>query len=93
MENERGSFLTCILGENGIEYQDNQISYSCNLEHVCISASILYIPLEGKIRGYSYQKSTYKDFICEIIVESSKLMKQKNKFLVISEENVYQVGK
>jgi len=93
LENERGSFLTCILGENGIEYQDNQISYSCNLEHICISASILYIPLEGKIRGYSYQKSTYKDFICEIIVESSKLMKQKNKFLVINEENVYQVGK
>lgn len=91
-ENSKGIFNTYIIKNGMIDYQTDQIKYTCGLGSLCISNAIIFIPVDGKIRGYSYQKSAFKDFECPIVNESSTLIKNKNKFIIVNDENIYNFG-
>lgn len=53
----------------------------------------IYIPIDGKIRGYSYKKDIFKDFECSIVGPDSKLIKSGSKFTIINDDNIYTLGK
>lgn len=82
-----------IIFENGaVDYETEQIKYNCQLSNLCISNSTLFIPVDGKIRGFSYAKSVFKDFECSVVNDGSRLVKKKNKFVIINNENIYSLG-
>ena len=89
LEDSSGRFNTYVIRKNKMEYQTNSIKYSCQLNCPCISNSTIFIPVDGKIRGFAYQKSAFKDFECSIVSEESKLIKEKNRFVIVNMENVY----
>ena len=92
LEDKSGKFNTFVLKDGELDYQTNQIKYNCQLNNVCINNSTLFIPIDGKIRGYSYTKSIFKDFECSVANDESKLIKKKNKFIIINDENIYSLG-
>ena len=89
LEDSKGKFNTFVIGGGTVEYQTDAIKYACQLNCPCIHNSNIFIPVDGKIRGYSYKKSTFKDFECSIVSEESKLIKEKNRFVIVNLENVY----
>ena len=91
LEDKSGKFKTIIL-KNGIDYETEQIKYNCQLSYPCISNSTLFIPVDGKIRGFAYKKSAFKDFECNVVNDGSKLIKKKNRFVIINDENIYSLG-
>ena len=92
LEDTAGKFYTYVLKENEVEYRTDAIKYDCQLNFPCISNSTIFIPIDGKIRGYNYKKSAFKDFECGVVSEESKLIKEKNKFAIVNFENVYVLG-
>jgi len=92
LEDKSGKFKTFILKNGAVDYETDQIKYNCQLSNPCISNSTLFIPVDGKIRGFSYTKSAFKDFECGVINDGSKLIKKKNKFVIINDENIYSLG-
>lgn len=89
LEDSKGRFSTFVISGSTVEYQTDAIKYSCQLNCPCICNSNIFIPVDGKIRGYSYKKSAFKDFECSVVSEESKLVKEKNRFVVVNLENVY----
>lgn len=89
LENSSGQFYTRVLNGQIVEYGTDVIRYDCQLNCPCISNSTIFIPVDGKIRGFSYQKSAFKDFECSVVSEESKLIKEKNRFVIVNLENVY----
>lgn len=89
LEESSGSFHTYIINKCAVEYHTDSIKYSCQLNCPCISNSTIFIPVDGKIRGFAYQKSAFKDFECSIVSEESKLIKERNRFVIVNLENVY----
>lgn len=89
LEDSSGRFNTYVIRKNKMEYQTNSIKYSCQLNCPCISNSTIFIPFDVKICGFSYQKSVFKDFECNVVSEESKLIKEKGRFVIINPENVY----
>ncbi|MCH5267102.1 MAG: hypothetical protein J1E62_02055 [Lachnospiraceae bacterium] len=92
LEDSKGMFYTYVMGGNAIEYHTDAIKYDCQLSCPCISNSTIFIPISGKIRGFNFSKFAFKDFECDVVSEESKLMKEKNKFVIIAPENVYILG-
>ena len=92
LEDTAGKFYTYVLKENEVEYRTDAIKYDCQLNFPCINNSTIFIPIDGKIRGYNYKKSVLKDFECGAVSEESKLIKEKNKFVIVNFENVYVLG-
>lgn len=92
LENSSGKFNTFVISGNKVEYHTESIKYFCQLNCPCISNSTIFIPIDGKIRGFAYQKSAFKDFECSIVSEESKLIKEKDKFVIVNLENVYVLG-
>lgn len=93
LENSKGNFYTYVISKNSVEYKADSIKYDCQLNCPCIYNSTIYIPIDEKIRGYSYQKSLFKDFECGEVSEESKLIKEKNRFVIVNLENVYYLEK
>lgn len=89
LEDSKGKFSTFVIGGGTAEYQTDAIKYACQLNFPCIYNSNIFIPVDGKIRGYSYKKSAFKDFECNVVSEESKLIKEKNRFAIVNLENVY----
>lgn len=89
LEDSRGKFNTYIISKGQAEYCTDSIKYSCQLNCPCISNSTIFIPVDGKIRGFAYRKSAFKDFECSVVSEESKLIKEKNRFVIVNLENVY----
>jgi len=89
LEDNSGNFNTYIINKGQVEYHTDSIKYSCQLNCPCISNLTIFIPVDGKIRGFSYQKSAFKDFECSVVSEESKLIKEKNRFVIVNLENVY----
>ena len=81
-----------MAAERGVEYETDQISYQCSLSAPCISNSTIYIPIDGKIRGFSYVRSIFKDFACDVVDHDSTLIKKKNQFVIVNHENIYKLG-
>lgn len=89
LEDNKGKFSTFVIDGGTVEYQTDAIKYACQLNCPCIYNSNIFIPVDGKIRGFSYQKSVFKDFECNVVSEESKLIKEKNRFVIVNLENVY----
>lgn len=89
LEDSSGCFHTYVINNRVVEYHTDSIKYSCQLNCPCISNSTIFIPADGKIRGFAYQKSVFKDFECSVVSEESKLIKEKNRFVIVNLENVY----
>lgn len=89
LEDSKGKFSTFVISGGTVEYQTDAIKYACQLNCPCIYNSNIFIPVDGKIRGYSYKKSAFKDFECSVVSEESKLIKEKNRFVIVNLENVY----
>lgn len=89
LEDSKGKFNTFVISGGTVEYQTDAIKYACQLNCPCIYNSNIFIPVDGKIRGYSYKKSAFKDFECGVVSEESKLIKEKNRFVIVNLENVY----
>lgn len=89
LEDSKGKFNTYVIGGGAVEYKTDAIKYDCQLNYPCIYNSNIFIPVDGKIRGYSYKKSAFKDFECSVVSEESKLIKEKNRFVIVNLENVY----
>lgn len=87
-----GTYRTYVADSKGVVYETDQICYHCPLSAPCISNRILYIPMDGKIRGFSYVKSAFRDFVCDVVNSDSRLIKRKNQFIIVNDENVYQLG-
>lgn len=89
LEDSKGKFSTFVISSGTVEYQTDAIKYDCQLNCPCIYNSNIFIPVDGKIRGYSYKKSAFKDFECSVVSDESKLIKEKNRFVIVNLENVY----
>jgi hypothetical protein len=92
LENGSGIFRTFVIGSK-VEYETDQIKYVCGLGNLCLSNNTIYIPIDGKIRGYSWQKQAFKDFECVTVTPDSRLMKNGPSFAIINDENVYRLGR
>ena len=92
LEDKSGKFKTYIIKNGEVVYETDQIKYNCQLSCPCISNSTLFIPVDGKIRGFAYAKLVFKDFECGVVNDGSKLIKKKNKFVIINDENIYSLG-
>lgn len=93
LENNSGRFTTCVIEGKAVEYRTDRISYHCPLNAPCISGGTIYIPLDGKIRGFSYKKDAFKDFACGIVNDGSMLIKKKNRFVIVNDENIYTLAR
>lgn len=93
LEGSKGDFYTFVINKNSVEYKTDSIRYDCQLNCPCMYNSTIYIPIGGKIRGYSYRKSLFKDFECGAVSEESELIKEKNRFVIVNLENVYYLEK
>lgn len=91
-EDSKGKFHTYVLDGKSVEYHTDAIKYDCQLNCPCISNSTIFIPIDGKIRGFNYKKSAFKDFECGVVSDESNLIKEKNKFVIVNFENVYILG-
>lgn len=89
LEDSKGRFSTFVISGGMVEYQTDAIKYGCQLNCPCIYNSNIFIPVDGKIRGYSYKKSAFKDFECSVVSEESKMIKERNRFVIVNLENVY----
>jgi hypothetical protein len=89
LEDNKGGFKTLVVKNGTVDYNSDQIKYGCQLSYPCISNNIIYMPIDGKIRGFSFAKSAFKDFECNVVNEGSNLIKKKNKFIVVNDENIY----
>lgn len=92
LEDTRGAFTTYIVKDGEIEYAADSIKYSCQPDCLCIFNASVFIPMDGKIRGFSYKKNVFKDFVCGVVNENSKLIRKKNKFVIVNDENKYHFG-
>lgn len=92
LENSSGSFNTYILKKT-MEYENDKLKYQGSLANICFSNGTIYIPLDNKFRGYNPSKQAFKDFDCGIVSPDSRLIKQKNSFLIVNDENIYKLGK
>lgn len=93
LQDGSGAFRTIVICGNGVEYDTDQIKYECGLGNLCLSNSTIYIPIDGKIRGYSYKKQAFKDFECGIVSPDSRLIKSGAAFTIVNDENIYKLGK
>lgn len=92
VESSSGVVSTFIL-KKSLEYQNDKLKYQGSLANICFSNGTIYIPLDGKFRGYNPSKQAFKDFDCGVISPDSRLIKQKNSFLIVNDENIYKLGK
>lgn len=89
LEGNSGKLRTLILSGASLLYDADQIRYPCSPEHLCIYNGTIFFSMDGKIRGYAYQKDAWKDFLCEIVDTDSRLLRKGKGFYIINHENVY----
>lgn len=92
IENEKNKFLVFVFCGNEIQYECDRIKFDCSLGNMCINNSTLFFPMDGKIRGFAYQKDLFKDFQCSAVNNDSKLIKSGKKFIIINDENIYSLS-
>lgn len=92
LEDQTGKFRTMVISEGKIKYDNDSIKYQCNLGNLCFSNGTIFIPIDGKIRGYAYSKDKFKDFECTVVDNDSKLIRKGNKFIIVNDDNLYQLG-
>lgn len=88
-ENEDGKFNTIVIDKNKVEFTTDAIRYQCQLSSVCFSNTTIFIPIDQKIRGYSYSKQAFKDFECTVVSDDSSLSRKGKGFIIVNPENMY----
>jgi len=91
-EDDKGNFKTLVFDKNKIVYSSDNIKYLVDLGNICMNNGIIFSPSDKCIRGYDFNKNIYKDFACDIINDSSKLIRENSKFIAINENEVYLIG-
>lgn len=92
IEDDKGNFKTFVFDKNKVIYNSNTIKYQTDLGNLCFSNGIIFSPSDKVIRGFGYEKNIYKDFVCEVVNDGSKLIREGNKFIIINEKEVYKLG-
>lgn len=92
LDSASGKTKTYVV-KHSIEFSTDAIKYEGSLSNLCFAGNTLYIPIDGKIRGYNYQKQMFKDFDCGVVSPDSKLIKKNNSFIIVNDENIYKLGK
>lgn len=87
-----GNFRTLVLHKKNILFDTEQLWYSCPPGNLCMYRHILFFPLDGKIRGYAFEKDQYKDFACDVVDGDSRLIRSGKRFTILNEENIYLFG-
>jgi hypothetical protein len=62
------------------------------LKDMCFSNATIFAPTDGFIKGYSYQKNAYKNFACSVVTTDSTLIRDKNRFLIVNDKEIYSFG-
>lgn len=91
LEDDKGEFTTLVFKDQ-LEFNEKQIKYDCSLGNITFAASTIFIPNDGIIRGYNFQKQLFKDFDVDVVTSDSKLIRTNTGFKVINDENIYNVG-
>lgn len=92
IEDDKGNFKTYIFDKNKVVYSSDSIRYSTDLNNLCFNNEVIFSPSDKCIRGFGYEKNVYKDFVCDVVNDGSKLIREGNKFIVINEKEVYRLG-
>lgn len=93
LEYETEKFFTVVVNGTSNVYESYNIKYKANLGCICFSSGIIFIPMDESIRGFYYSELSIKDFECDIVGYNSKLIRTKEGFVVINDENIYRVYK
>ena len=88
LEHDSGVFRTGIV-RNGVASVTEQICYPCSPGSLCMSDHTLYVPMDGRIRAYDFPKRIFRDFDCEAVSAGSRLVKLRNGFRIVNDENIY----
>jgi hypothetical protein len=91
-EDSRGVFHSFVFDKNSVLWQNDQITYQADLGDLCFNNGIIFSPTDGAIRGFNYKTNSYKDFPCDIVDTNCQLIRRGNKFTVVAEKNIYEVG-
>lgn len=91
-ENSKGVFKTYVFDGNVIKFSTDLIKYSCMLSDMCFNNNTIFAPNDGCIKGYSWQKNAYKDFVCGVVSIDSRLVRDGARFLIINDAAVYTFG-
>ena len=92
LEDKFSQFRTLVMYTKGVSFDDTRIKYKCHLNNLCLSNSTIFIPIDGAIRGYAYNKDVFKDFECNVVSPDSKLLRNGKSFTIINDENIYTFG-
>lgn len=92
LEDQSGKFRTFVIDKNKILYDNDSIKYQCSLSNLSFHGNTIFIPIDGKIRGYAYSKDKFKDFECGVVDNDSKLIRKGNRFIIVNDDNLYQLG-
>lgn len=88
LEGGDGSFRTLVL-QNGLLFDTDKLRYEGDPANPCLWAYTLYIPMDGYIRGFSFEKQAYRDFACDVVTPDSRLIRRNNEFMIVNDENIY----
>ena len=91
-EDDKGNFKTLAFDKNKVIYSSDSIRYQTDLGNLCFSNGVIFSPSDKVIRGFGFEKNVYKDFVCDVVNDGSKLIRDGSKFVVINEKEVYRLG-
>lgn len=86
-------YHSIVLCKNKLIWKNDNITYGCSAYNIDFKHEIIYIPIDGSIRGLNINSLKYKDFVCDVITPDSKLILKKNTFIIVNSENIYKFYK
>jgi len=84
--------LIYIRGGNSNILKQTKNKHVTDLGNLCFSNGVIFSPSDKVIRGFGFEKNVYKDFVCDVVNDGSKLIREGSKFIVINEKEVYRLG-
>ena len=88
-----GRHRTMVFAKNKIEYDSNSILYNAQpLGNIDFFKNTIYDPADSKIIGTNLSKNTTREFACELVDESSRLIFTGRGFKIYNATKVYNYG-
>lgn len=85
-----GKYRTIIFGKNKVEYDDDVINYNATpLSGICFYSNIIYDPADSKFIGINPYTNNAKEFVCDVVQESSKLEFIGTGFRIYNDDKIY----
>lgn len=91
-ELEDGSHHLFVFNKGECLAEQNQIKLAADVEDLCFDNGILFMPSDGKIRGFHVKNNVYKDFLVPQVQITSKLFRQNNKFICLNSHEMIEIG-